>query len=60
VIEKYIKSLKDMQGELSRAAMERPALDSASHGQNTLLAGRWQGIQTALDTLETLLNSSDE
>jgi hypothetical protein len=60
IVEKYIKELKEKQSELARAGMERPALDAASHGQNTLLAGKWQGIQIAIDTLENLLNESEE
>jgi hypothetical protein len=53
--QRLIGAIKEQQAEISTSAMMRPDNDIHKVG---VLAGRYQGLQSALDTLEAIL--SDE
>jgi len=52
LVSKFIALLKDQQAAIAESAMLRPKSDPFEHG---VQSGRYQGIQLALETLESLL-----
>lgn len=56
LLHKFRAELEAKQKEIAVAEMLRPHLD-AVHG---VIAGKYQGIQIALDTLEDLLRDQQE
>ena len=56
-LQKYVSALKERQSEIAEGAMERPASDLVGYG---VQAGRYQGVQLALDTLDSILRDAYE
>ena len=52
LVSKFIAAIKDQQRDVAESAMLRPKSDPFEHGVQT---GRYQGLQLALETLESLL-----
>lgn len=52
LVSKFIAVIKDQQLGVAEASMMRPKSDPFEHG---VQAGRYQGLQLALETLESLL-----
>ena len=52
-----ISRIKEQQAEIAESAMLRPESDPLKTG---VLAGRYQGLQNALDTLDRILRDDDE
>jgi len=52
LVAKFIGSIKDQQLGVAEASMMRPKSDPFEHGVQT---GRYQGLQLALEILESLL-----
>jgi len=52
LVTKFIGHIKDQQLSVAEASMMRPKSDPFEHG---VQAGRYQGLQLALETLESLL-----
>jgi len=57
LISKYIGVIKDQQQGVAEASMMRPKSDPFEHG---VQAGRYQGLQLALETLDSLLRDTIE
>lgn len=57
MIETFIQQIKQRQAEISLGAMQRP---STEQGLTMLTAGRWQGLQEALDILEYVIRDQEE
>lgn len=53
LIPRFIAELKAKQAEISEAAMLQPRSELLHYG---IMAGRFQGIQVALDTIESIVN----
>lgn len=54
---KLISGLKFAQEEIATAGMMRPKADPFEHG---VQAGKYQGVQLALDIIENLLRDENE
>lgn len=52
VISQFIGAIKEQMAEISEDAMLRPKSSSFDHG---VQAGRYQGLASALDTLDAIL-----
>lgn len=57
IIFKLRSELQNKQRDIAVCAMERPQSDPAAHA---VMAGKYQGIQIALDVLEDLLRDQLE
>lgn len=57
MIGQLISELKKAQEEIASAAMLRPKADLLDCG---IQAGKYQGVQLALDTIENLLREENE
>lgn len=57
IVARLIGALKQKQGEIAESSMLRPSSDAMTTG---LYAGRYQGLQVALDTIDALLRDEYE
>lgn len=57
MIGRLISELKRAQEEIATAGMMRPKADPFEHG---VQAGKYQGVQLALDIIENLLRDENE
>jgi len=57
VIQRLIGAIKDQQTSIAEASMTRPKRELFDIGEQ---AGRYQGLQMALDNLQNILSDSDE
>ena len=56
-IAKFVAELKAQQDEIAKSVVLNPRDEALSYG---VLAGRYQGIQNALDTLDNILRDDNE
>lgn len=57
LISKLVGELKNQQASLAESCMLRPRENSLDYG---VMAGRYQGIQNALDTLDDIMRDHNE
>ena len=57
LIAKFVAELKAQQEAIAAGAMFQPREDLLKYG---VMAGRYQGIQNALDTLDSILRDNAE
>lgn len=57
LIARLVGALKEQQAEIAESAMMRPRAEPVEHG---VQAGRYQGLQQALDTIDALLRDEYE
>lgn len=57
VISALIGQIKTRQAEIAVSNMKRPSADPMTHGVE---AGKWQGLQEALDMLESIILDNAE
>ena len=56
-IAKFVAELKAQQDEIAKSVVLNPRDETLDYG---VLAGRYQGIQNALDTLDNILRDDTE
>ena len=56
-IAKFVAELKAQQDEIAKSVVLNPRGEALAYG---VLAGRYQGIQNALDTLDNILRDDTE
>ena len=56
-IAKFVAELKAQQDEIAKSVVLNPRDETLDYG---VLAGRYQGIQNALDTLDNILRDDNE
>lgn len=56
-IAKFVAELKAQQDEIAKSVVLNPRDETLAYG---VLAGRYQGIQNALDTLDNILRDDTE
>ena len=56
-IAKFVAELKAQQDEIAKNVVLQPRVETLDYG---VLAGRYQGIQNALDTLDKILRDDPE
>ena len=57
IIQKYVAELKAQQQEIATSTLIRPHSEMLHYG---VMAGRYQGIQNALDVLDSILRDETE
>ena len=57
IIQKYVAELKAQQQEIAASTLIRPRSEMLHYG---VMAGRYQGIQNALDVLDSILRDETE
>jgi hypothetical protein len=57
VIARAVAALKNQQEEIAKASCMFPKADPHAYG---IQAGRYQGLQMALDTIDSILRSDDD
>jgi len=53
----FIQQVRQRQEEIAVSNMKRPSADPMTHGVE---AGKWQGLQEALDMLESIILDNAE